>query len=67
MKVVCINNKLDSNNPFHITIGKIYETMDGHDYKIIDDSNKVRYYDNRFLISLSEYRKERISKLLEKI
>ncbi len=64
MKGICINNKLDSNNPFKLTIGKIYETV-GQDYIIIDDSNKVRYYDKRFLISLIEYRKNRISKLLE--
>ena len=65
MKVKCIKNE---DQEYCLTIGKTYEVIriypDG-DYTIIDDiGGENWYYKNRF-IPLSEYRNNKIDKLLE--
>lgn len=69
MKVVCINN----NNRYIdiLTFGKIYKILCSNvnpSYILIkNDDDKLCTIPRKLFIPMKEYRKERISKLLEKI
>jgi hypothetical protein len=67
MKVVCIDNEYNEN---YLTIGEFYEVI--HEtiyeceyYYITDDNSKLDYYPKILFKNLSEYRNEKIDKLLE--
>ena len=68
MKVVCINNNryIDI-----LTFGKIYKVLCSNvnpSYILIkNDDDKLCTISRKLFIHMKEYRKERISKLLEKI
>ncbi len=66
MKVVCIQK-----NVYGFTIGKIYQyeysQENGLLYNMINDYNRLCNGPKCLFICIKKYRKERISKLLEKI
>jgi hypothetical protein len=64
MKVVCIYNK---GWIHHLTIGKIYDVIRINDYGlycIINDKGNIDWFYKKHFKSLSEYRIEKINKLL---
>ena len=69
MKVICINN----NNRYIdiLTFGKIYKVLCSNvnpSYILVkNDDDKLCTISRKLFIPIKEYRKERISKLLEKI
>ena len=69
MKVVCINN----NNRYIdiLTFGKIYKILDSNvnpSYILVkNDEDHLCTIPRKLFIHMKEYRKERISKLLERL
>jgi hypothetical protein len=67
MKVRCVYN---NGWKYYLTIGKIYYVIeinrDNGNYYIIDDENDILMCPKYYFKSLSEYRIERINKLLGK-
>ena len=67
MKYICINNEY-LGRKYNLTIGKIYSTVNLNFGNFIKDDNGLPgIYGQNFIKPLNEYRKERISKLLEKL
>jgi hypothetical protein len=66
MKIICIKN---IGYERHLTIGKTYEVIkivnNGYYYVIIYDENDKWIYPKKYFKPLSEYRIEKINKLLE--
>jgi hypothetical protein len=69
MKIKCIYNiNSNGNIVIGITIGKIYDTIrinEFGDYMIINDIGNERWYLKKWFKPLSEYRIEKINKLLK--
>ena len=73
MRIVCIDNYEDY---YNITIGKTYDVIDilisedlysyeiRHEYAIKDNDNLRAYLPEHCFISISEYRNDKIDKLL---
>lgn len=64
MKIKCIDKGIFS----YLTIGKTYEVTrkDENLYWIINDKDAEDWYFKNWFISLSEYRNDKINKLLER-
>jgi hypothetical protein len=69
MKIVCINNWYNNENDicYNLTLCKTYKVInkDIYQYNIIDDFNNRCWYNKDRFKLLSEYRNDRIDKLLE--
>jgi hypothetical protein len=64
MKIKCIDNK---DGELYLTIDKTYNVIEDNkfNYKIINDNGYNNWYYKEYFKPLSEYRNERIDKLLE--
>ncbi len=70
MKVICIENKYETNGEIHtfnITIGKMYESSYEYNYffEIINDSGNRLFLSKGYVIPLKEYRQNQIDKIIK--
>jgi hypothetical protein len=71
MKVVCIDNTITNRNGhycFRLTIGKVYddinEEITPYNYRIKNDAGDCFTYSKKLFISLKEYRKQKLLKIV---